>query len=189
MNHHTSKRDDMVAAALRLFAEQGIRGTSIRDIAHAAGVTEGALYRHFPSKEQLALSLFSESARMLYEHLHEAVSGLSGARQQLCALTRAFISFALTRPETYEYVMARHYESVGELPPEQPLPKDVFVDVIKRGIAAGELRAMDVQLGAAMMIGLLIRSVFFWQRGLVDYSQEQLAAEVCEAVHRIFLPR
>lgn len=182
-----SKRDELTAAALRLFAEKGIRGTSVRDIAEAAGVTEGALYRHFAGKEVLAQSLFAECARRLYEHLDGAVSDVPGARPQLCALARGFLEFAETQPEAYEYVMARHHESVGELPPEQPLPKDVFVRVIGQGIASGELRPMDPQLGAAMMIGLLVRTVFFMQRGLVDASPEDVTAEVCGAVQRVFL--
>jgi AcrR family transcriptional regulator len=184
-----NKRDELTTAALRLFAEKGIRGTSVRDIADAAGVTEGALYRHFAGKDMLAQSLFAECARMLYEHLDGAVSDVSGASQQLCALARGFLEFADTQPEAYEYVMARHHESVGELPADQPLPKDVFVRVIEQGVTGGELRPLDHQLGAAMMIGLLVRTVFFMQRGLIDMTPENITAEVCGAVQRIFLTR
>ena len=184
-----SKRDDLTTAALRLFAEKGIRGTSVRDIADAAGVTEGALYRHFAGKGPLAQSLFAECARMLYEHLDAAVSDAGDPAAQLCALARGFLSFAETQPEAYEYVMARHHESVGELPPDQPLPKDVFVRVIAQGAAAGQFRPLDPHLGAAMMIGLLMRTVFFMQRKLVDLPAEDVQAEVCGAVQRIFLTR
>lgn len=182
-----SKRDDLTTAALRLFAEKGIRGTSIRDIADAAGVTEGALYRHWAGKELLARSLFAECARMLYEHLDGAVADVSGARQQLCALARGFIGFAQTQPEAYEYVMARHHESIGELPPDQPLPKEVFVRVLQQGTATGELRPIHPQLGAGMMIGLLLRTVFFLQRGIIDIPETDVVAEVCGAVERVFL--
>ncbi len=85
--------------------------------------------------------------------------------------------------------MARHHESVGELPPDQPLPKDVFVRVIAQGAAAGQFRPLDPHLGAAMMIGLLMRTVFFMQRKLVDLPAEDVQAEVCGAVQRIFLTR
>jgi AcrR family transcriptional regulator len=182
-----SKRDELTTAALRLFAEKGIRGTSVRDIADAAGVTEGALYRHWTGKEVLAQSLFAECARMLYEHLEAAVADVAAPREQLCALTRGFLQFAETYPEAYEYVMARHHESVGELPPDQPLPKDVFVRVIEQGTAAGAFRPLDPHLGAAMMIGLLLRTIFFMQRGLIGASPEDVVAEVCGAVERIFV--
>src|SRR5438445_13582345 len=46
-------------AAVELFAARGFDGVSIADIAAAAGVSQGALYRHYPSKEELGWALFS----------------------------------------------------------------------------------------------------------------------------------
>jgi len=181
-----SKRKDMVAAALRLFAERGIKATTIRDIAQEAGVTEGALYRHFASKEQLAQSLFAECAAILYQSLSAAIDGVEGSHARLCALARGFFDFAETNPEAYEFVMARHHDSVTGPRPGQPLPKDIFVNVMREGMAAGELRTMDAHLAAAMMIGMCLRTVFFWDRGMIKATREEIVGEICEALHRIF---
>ncbi len=54
--HDTRRRIE--AAALGLFAAKGVDGASIREIAAGAGLTEGALYRHFASKEELSRALF-----------------------------------------------------------------------------------------------------------------------------------
>ena len=48
-----NKKGEIVAATVRLVAQRGVIGTSIRQIAEMAGVTEGAIYRHFISKEDL----------------------------------------------------------------------------------------------------------------------------------------
>lgn len=184
---HTSKRREMVEAALKLFAGRGIRGTTIRDIAQEAGVTEGALYRHFDSKEQLAQALFAECAAMLHEALEAAVAGVSGASERLCSLVRGFFAFADGHAHAYEYVMARHHENVGALPPGQPLPKDVFTGVLAAGSASGELRPIDPDLGAAMVIGICLRTIFFLDRGLIRISREEAVSEVCGAVQRIFV--
>jgi len=181
-----SKRDELIASALRLFANQGIRGTTVRDIAEAAGVTEGALYPALRRQEQLAQSLFGECARMLYEHLMRRSAGVEDPQEQLCTLAHGFIDFAATRPEAYEYVMARHHESVSELPPTSRCPRMSSCGS-SRGIASGAFRPMNAQLGAGMMIGLLLRTVFFVQRGLIELTAEQIEAEVCGAVQRIFL--
>ena len=53
-----STRDRIVAEALDLFAEQGIDGTSLREIAERIGVTKAALYYHFPSKDDLLAAVF-----------------------------------------------------------------------------------------------------------------------------------
>jgi AcrR family transcriptional regulator len=182
-----NKRDDLIRAALELFAARGIRATTVREIAAAAGVTEGALYRHFESKEALAQSLFAECARMLYDHLASAVAPATTSRERLCALSRGFLEFAREQPEAYEYVMARHHDDVGGVPPDQPLPKEVFTRVMAQGMAAGEIRRMDTNLAAAMMIGLCLRTVFFFQRGLIQATAEETAQEVCDALQRVFL--
>jgi AcrR family transcriptional regulator len=44
--------------ALRLFAQKGVEGTTIRDLAQAVGVADAALYRYFGSKEAIAAELF-----------------------------------------------------------------------------------------------------------------------------------
>ena len=52
-------RAALLQAASRLFRERGIEGAGVADIAKAAGLTHGALYAHFPSKEALAAEAFS----------------------------------------------------------------------------------------------------------------------------------
>lgn len=184
----TSKRRELVTVALRLFADKGIKATTIRDIATAAGVTEGALYRHFAGKGDLARSLFGECAQMLYEHLAKTAEETVGAQAQLASLVRAFFDFAQDNPEAYEFVMARHHDNVAAPRLGQPLPKDVFVHTLEQGMASGELRTMDAHLGAAMVIGMCLRVIFFTQRGLIVADRETTITEVCEAVQRVFTP-
>src|SRR5579859_8126150 len=62
--------------AQRLFVERGVAETSIREIAIEAGVSQGAMYNHYQSKEELAWTLFSknfselglEARRLVQEH-------------------------------------------------------------------------------------------------------------------------
>jgi AcrR family transcriptional regulator len=58
----SNKRDAVLAAAIRCFAAQGLAGTGMRDIARAAGLTEGTLYHYFPSKDALIEEAFRWSA-------------------------------------------------------------------------------------------------------------------------------
>ena len=54
----TDTRDRIEKAAIRLFVEKGVAETSVRDIARAVGISEGALYRHFVSKDDLVWAAF-----------------------------------------------------------------------------------------------------------------------------------
>src|SRR2546423_5202565 len=53
-------RDELLAAALRVFAERGYRQAAVDEIAAAAGYSKGALYWHFSSKEELLMALLAE---------------------------------------------------------------------------------------------------------------------------------
>jgi AcrR family transcriptional regulator len=58
----SNKRDAVLAAAIQCFAARGLTGTGMRDIARAAGLTEGTLYHYFPSKDALIEDAFRWSA-------------------------------------------------------------------------------------------------------------------------------
>jgi AcrR family transcriptional regulator len=58
----SNKREAVLAAAVRCFAAHGLAGTGMRDIAAAAGLTEGTLYHYFPSKDALIEAAFQWSA-------------------------------------------------------------------------------------------------------------------------------
>jgi AcrR family transcriptional regulator len=66
-------RARVLAAAERLFAERGAAGVSMEDVAAAAGVGKGTLYRRYPDRAALAAALLDEHERRLQERL------LSGA--------------------------------------------------------------------------------------------------------------
>src|ERR1700739_3812119 len=48
-----SRRDELLELAAAMFAERGLRATTVRDIADAAGILSGSLYHHFASKEEM----------------------------------------------------------------------------------------------------------------------------------------
>lgn len=59
-------REKLVQAAARLFRERGIDGVGVAEICEAAGLTHGALYAQFPSKEALAAAAFDEAFARAY---------------------------------------------------------------------------------------------------------------------------
>jgi len=63
------KREEILDAALALFAERGFHGTAIPDIATDAGIATGTIYRHFASKETLVNELYRRSKQALIDAL------------------------------------------------------------------------------------------------------------------------
>jgi len=69
---------EILRAAMKLFSKHGLAGTSIRDIADESGYTNPALYKHFSSKEEMALYLFEACHRRLWTTCHAAIGGATG---------------------------------------------------------------------------------------------------------------
>ena len=74
LTRETDTRERIERSALRLFVEQGIAETSIREIARDAGVSQGAMYNHFVSKEELAWELFSENFSQIGHELRKVAA-------------------------------------------------------------------------------------------------------------------
>src|SRR5262249_46604547 len=75
-NDPPAKRE-ILRAAMKLFSEHGLEATTIRDIAKESGYTNPALYKHFVSKEELALYLFETSHRRLWTRCRAAIESAS----------------------------------------------------------------------------------------------------------------
>ncbi|MDQ4065398.1 MAG: TetR family transcriptional regulator, partial [Actinomycetota bacterium] len=96
--------EDLIGAARRLFATKGFPATSIQEIVDEAGVTRGAMYHHFTSKEQLFEAVFEREQEHLGRRVHEAASRKRGAWAQLKAGCDEFLDAALD-PETQRILL------------------------------------------------------------------------------------
>ncbi len=62
-----SRRDELLVVASGLFAERGLRTTTVRDIADAADILSGSLYHHFDSKETMVDEILRSFLDSLFE--------------------------------------------------------------------------------------------------------------------------
>ena len=97
MPTHTRTRNakpKIERAALELFISPGIDAATTRQIAERAGVSEGALYRHYKGKDELAESLFMDIHRRMSTLLIEAALGASDLKGRVSALVNAYCTLA-----------------------------------------------------------------------------------------------
>ena len=92
------RRELVLDAARSVFFELGMEKTSIREIAHRAGYTPGAIYSYFASKEALYGALLAESLDRLNERVQAARQGSATDAQSLRATARAFFDFYRENP-------------------------------------------------------------------------------------------
>ena len=99
-----SRKDAVMDAAAALFARHGYHGTSIRDIAKAVGVTPGAIYAHFPSKQALLVAVYRKGVAGIAAAIAPAGPGDPWLRlEEVCAAHLA----ALIGPDPYAKVVIR----------------------------------------------------------------------------------
>lgn len=89
-----SRREALLAAAARLFAEHGYPGTSIEDLGAAAGVSGPALYKHFSGKQAMLAAILLDASEGLLAGGTEVLSRTVGA-DALRALVAFHVDFAL----------------------------------------------------------------------------------------------
>jgi AcrR family transcriptional regulator len=70
----SSVADDVTRAAVRLFAAQGYANTSVQQIVDAAGVTKGAMYHYFESKDDLLFAIYERMLSLQKAHLDEIIA-------------------------------------------------------------------------------------------------------------------
>jgi len=154
-------RSQLETAAVRLFAEKGVTETSIRDIAAAVDITEGALYRHFHSKDQLVRLLFERHYIAFGERLDALAATEPTARGKVAAMIRGFCAAHDEDPRLFRFLLFVQHGQLGKLAPGAPTPVDAVRAIVEAGIAAGEIPRQDPDLATALVFGVVLQPVQF----------------------------
>src|SRR3954451_5364012 len=142
-------------AALTLFVARGVAETTTKEIAMAASIAEGTIYRYFPSKEQLALDLFLGHHRALAEALTAAHKPLKGLRAKIEAIVRCYCEWADRDWTLFAYHLLNQHAFLVQVPDDMPNPATVVCEVIAQAMAAGEIPTRNMELVAASAIGVV----------------------------------
>jgi len=94
----------ILRAAMKLFSERGLDGTSIRDIARESGYTNPALYKHFAGKEELALHLFETCHRRLWTRCRAAIDAAKSFDGKLEAYIGQVLALVDEHPEAMAFL-------------------------------------------------------------------------------------
>ncbi|MCB1247981.1 MAG: TetR/AcrR family transcriptional regulator [Acidimicrobiales bacterium] len=124
---HVARQETAILdAAADLFAERGVVGTEMADIAEAVGIARSSLYRYFPDKDHILLAWFERELDPVIEHCRAIVSGPGDVHRRL----RRWLDFQLDFLSAPEHQLApRVAREVGAVSPE-----------VQRELGAGHAR-------------------------------------------------
>src|ERR1700730_4605431 len=170
-----NKRERILAAALRLFANQTYQGVTMDRVAEAAGVAKGTLYLYFPSKEALYLGILSDGL----ETVSKRYQAKMDTRQDVTARLRHAIDVAI---QFYD----ERRDLLRLISTEEPRLAEArnrliqnwrergyifYTSLIEEGVRTGAFGAIDSRLATLAILGA-IRSV------LLSYGETRPAENI-----------
>lgn len=152
----SDKRDSILTAALRLFDEQGFRGTSMSTIAEEAEVGAGTIYRYFDGKEDLIHQLYAEARRQAHRSILSIGFDEDGAiRERLYTLWRAVLLDYIDCPRLYRFILK--YESSAYLQESARAQtedlKRPFQSIYREGVEQGLFCSLPESIYASFFTG------------------------------------
>ena len=180
-HRYANTRDRIEATAIRLFVDKGVTETTVRDIAQALQLSEGALYRHFTSKEQLVWQLFERHYVALAGTLLTLAEAETTARRKLAAMIQGFCRAHDENPELFRFLLFVQHGQLGKLSAETPTPVSAVRMVIDAGIASGEIPAQHADLATSLIFGIVLQPVQFAAYGRLPAHMTSLSDRLVRA--------
>lgn len=161
-------RSLIIETAARAFAEHGYDGVSLNDLVAATGMSKGAFYFHFSSKEEVALAAFRAKQKELIARLSVAGDAGAGASGRITATLRRRAELVREDPSLHCVIrlggeLTARSGPGSEFASFQQLATGTIADLIRRGIGSGEFsRGLDPAATA--------RAVYAWIVGMDSLS-------------------
>ncbi|MQY26019.1 TetR/AcrR family transcriptional regulator [Nocardia aurantia] len=167
-----AKRAEIMAAARRCFSRDGFHQTSMPDIATEAGVSAGAPYRYFASKEEIILAIAGDAFRLIFAPIERLAAGTAApsvadlVAVSLEALSADTVTDAAGHAVPVEELLRCAVQTWSELLRNDTVRaraaegvesvRGSIADALRRGRAAGVVPpALEPERGARVVLGLL----------------------------------
>lgn len=181
MGRPPTKRNAIERSALELFVEKGVDAASIRDIAARASVTEGALYRHHRSKDDLVRALFESHSEAFGEVVESIEEQGAPFEATIRILIRTFLAYHDEDPYLFTFLVIVRHHLLDEVREACFDATARLERILARGVENGELPEQDVVLTAQMIIGMVSQLVMAQRQGRVKGPLHQYSERVANA--------
>jgi AcrR family transcriptional regulator len=159
--------EKILKVAARLFASHRFHEARMEDIAAAAEVGKGTLYRYFKDKEELYLALLARGAEGMLERLHDGLALATTPRDRLVAVVEAYIEYFDEHPHLFDLIQHAEvmHKSQTEFPWQRTRAENIRLvkDILVEGEKAGAFHLVDVDLAVLLLLGG-VRSVIRFGR-------------------------
>ncbi len=185
------RRQQIIAAAMELFAKKGFRGTTTRDLATQAGVNEAIIFRYFKTKEELYSAIIEHKAgeRDLHREELERLAAKDDDEEFLQAVGRSFLEKHETDTTFMRLLLFSALEGhqLSEMFVSSMAARHPIANYIERRIQDGAFRQLDPQLAARALIGMFAGFIMWQEIFGLKNKQPRDREEVVRTFVSIFL--
>jgi TetR/AcrR family transcriptional regulator, cholesterol catabolism regulator len=180
----SDKRTLIIRRAAELFERDGYHGTSMSQIALAAGIRKPTLYHYFGGKEEILYEIHREAMARLFEaHARRpenlsATDALRGIVSDVLDLMNTVTGAFRVVSEHYRDLSPENRETIGK---ERDRYRQMIEDVLRRGIDDGEFRAVDTRLVTLALAGMC-NWAYQWYRPDGPLGTEEIAERFSDLV-------
>lgn len=174
----STRREEILFHAAKLFSERGVAGTTVRDIADEVGILSGSLYHYFGSKDAIVFEIVIAFVDDLNERYAAAqVPGESG-RERLDHMVA--VSFEAAADHPFATEIYQNESALSAQPDDTPISvavrraHDYWADAIARGVESGEFRADIDQRHFHRMLRESVWSTVRFNRASLAQDAERL---------------
>lgn len=176
-----AKRERILDAAERVFAQRGFYAAKVADIAREAGVADGTIYLYFKNKDDLLICLFESRMERVIQILGDAVGGATGPRAQLRAFVAAYLTLIADQPTAAEVLTIELRQSTKFMREYSPQRFGELLRILATVIAAGQATGdftdqVPAPHAARMIFGMLDELALAWLLGRAPRRRGQKPA-------------
>jgi len=184
----SAKPQQIVDAAIRVFARNGYYNSRVSDIAREAGIASGTIYLYFRTKDEILVTLFREKMAQWVALVRREITTERGAEAKIRKLVALHFAVLEGDPDLSEVVQVElrqgHKFFRGASAHEVSAYFDLIGSILHEGMAAGQIRAdLPVKIATKMLFGAMDQMATSWVLGKRGYR----LTETAEAVASIFL--
>jgi AcrR family transcriptional regulator len=189
--HHGDLRRVLIDAALQLVGESGAEAVSVREAARRAGVSPGAPFRHFPSRDALMQAVAEEAQRRFRAEIEaaRATAAPGDPLGRFRCLGLAYLRWAMRNPTHFEIISSRRFFD-HDRAVAISRDNDELIGLTERTLgeafAAGQLRSADLKrvqiAGRALVYGFARMNIdgHFPRWGVAGPEAEQTAEAILD---------
>ncbi|HEV7639714.1 MAG TPA: response regulator, partial [Gaiellaceae bacterium] len=153
-----ARRDELLAAAARVFGEKGFAAASMQELAEAMSLKPTAVYHYFASKDELLAEVVAKAHTEAWQTVSRAMSETYGSRDALTAFVESLTTWADGRRHEASLLLQAQPIAEGagrdEVSKAGAAYRNCITDLVRRGQADGELKGdVDPELAAAAILG------------------------------------